>query len=81
MREYVETADGVHLVSPIGGSEHTLCGDAFDNKFDEQLGWKKRSARALTCAKCVAIVLHCRNVRVGSALSVLRPSSTENTDG
>lgn len=66
-RVYVETSAGVHLVSPIGGSEHTLCGDAFDNEFEPGIGWKKRSPRALTCPKCVEVVLYVRGVRVAAS--------------
>ena len=60
----IENGDGVHLTN----GEFTLCGDAWDAP-DSEPDWepgefRKPKSRIITCAKCVAIVLLCRGVRV-----------------
>lgn len=62
----IEAEGFVHLVSPIAGSEHTLCGDAFDLASDVGgYEWKSSRKKAVTCEKCAAVILACRGVRVG----------------
>lgn len=61
-------ADGLtHVISPIGGAEHTLCGiafDAADSEGDESLRWTGMSRGPVTCLECGSVVLHCRGLRV-----------------
>lgn len=64
--KYVENMDGVHLVSPF--DDHTLCGDTMDGDDHPAVGidppWST-GKRVVTCRRCVAIILHCRGVRIG----------------
>ena len=63
-REFMVSEDGVHLMH----GEFTLCGDAFDigDTEDEPDAptMKATRHRTVTCAKCIDIILLCRNVRI-----------------
>ena len=63
-REFMVSEDGVHLMH----GEFTLCGDAFDIGDTEEEPdapmMKATKHRAVTCAKCIDIILLCRNVRI-----------------
>lgn len=67
----VKTANGlVHLMSPIGGGKHTLCGIAYDaaGSHSEE-GWRMLPGVApstVSCRGCAAVILACRGVRVQS---------------
>jgi hypothetical protein len=68
----VRLGDGlVHVISPIGGGEHTLCGvacDAADSEGDESLRWSDSAARGpVSCEECTAVVMCCRGMRVSAA--------------
>jgi hypothetical protein len=70
----VRLGDGlVHVISPIGGGEHTLCGvafDAADSEGDESLRWSNSAARGpVSCEGCAAVVMHCRGMRVSATRS------------
>lgn len=68
MRAFVEMGGAVHLMSPIGGAEHTLCGVAFDANASEnadELGHQPTQRRTVTCLECAMVVDTCRGVRVG----------------
>lgn len=63
IHQFVETSDGVHLVST---NEYTLCGDALEG--DPVNGLEETRPTALstiTCVKCADIIRMCRGVRVG----------------
>ena len=64
----VKTPDGlVHGVSPLAGSEYTLCGfafDAADSEADESLRWSQVRRGAISCHGCATLVMECRGVRV-----------------
>ena len=70
-RKFMIGADGVHLMH----DEFTLCGDAFDLRStdfdlpmtDEEprtLLLKPTNQRTVTCPRCIAVILLCRNVRI-----------------
>jgi hypothetical protein len=64
-REFVEADALVHLVNSEGGSEHTLCGDAFDLASDEAgYAWEPAKTRKVSCPRCAGIIRLCRNVRI-----------------
>ena len=55
-----------HMVSPIGGSEHTLCGvafDAADSEGDESLRWQASGQEHVDCPDCLIVIQACRDVR------------------
>lgn len=66
-----ENGEGVHLKSPLN-AEFTLCGDAFDitsvemcnSAEDAHLEIQPTSKKTITCPRCIAIILHCRGVKV-----------------
>lgn len=64
----LKLGDGlVHVMSPIGGGEHTLCGiamDAADSEADEGMRWLGHAQGPVSCIECAAVVLHCRGLRV-----------------
>ena len=68
-KEFVENADGVHLMSPHQG-EYTLCGDAFDmasasgGEHGQEFDFKPTRKRVVTCERCSTIINHCRGVSV-----------------
>lgn len=66
MKEFCEFGGRVHLVSPIGGSEHTLCGNANDEPGTEHQPTK---ARTITCLECATVINYCRGVRVSADAS------------
>ena len=69
MAELRQTADGMrHVVSPVGGSEHALCGIAFDaHELADGPQWAAvpLTGRTVTCGDCAAVVEVCRSVRLG----------------
>ena len=60
-KEFVETRDGVHLVTFC---EYTLCGDALegDDSLDLE-ATRSTDKRVVTCQKCIAMLELCRGVR------------------
>ena len=55
--------DAIHAISPIGGSEHSLCGLAFDAFESGDLEYKPifaKSGDKITCAMCRAIIDYCK---------------------
>jgi hypothetical protein len=66
------TSDGfVHAVSPIGGSEHTICGiaaDAAASEGDEALRWVHPKTQYVTCAECYRVVKFCWGIKVAKSL-------------
>lgn len=68
MAALMETTDGQrHMVSPIGGSEHTLCGIAIDSYLSEnEPNWESvpLTGSKVTCELCSEVVLACRGVSV-----------------
>lgn len=60
----------IHVISPIGGAEHTLCGiaqDAADSEDSELLRWgSPRKRGPVSYTECSKVVLHCRGIRVAS---------------
>ena len=83
------TPDGrVHVWSPIGGAEHTLCGIAFDacgSEKDDALQLTDTTARTVTCDQCAEVVAACRGLRIKTpnALGNRRAAfgASELTDG
>lgn len=65
-REYMENAEGVHLMN-VG--DYSLCGDGSDLGHDEGGGWDMRPTkrRTVTCPRCVEVIIMCRGVRVARA--------------
>lgn len=65
------TPDGVvHAVSPIGGSEHTLCGIAADaavSEADESLRWTHPKHQYVTCSECLRVVKFCRGLKIAKS--------------
>ena len=63
-----QTADGQrHMVSPIGGGEHTLCGIAAEAHVTENAPrWapSRLTGRMVTCEMCADVIRACRLVRV-----------------
>ena len=72
--ELFQTADGRrHLICPIGGAEHTLCGIAFEAwETENEPGWQgvPLTGKTVTCGLCAQVIQACRKVRVA-----------RNTDG
>lgn len=67
-KEYAESRNGIiHLVNPMG-SEHTMCGDAFDidavDEKDAEHAWVSRYRGPVTCPNCAMVIEACRNVRI-----------------
>lgn len=78
-KRFVETSDGVHLVSPLNG-EFTLCGDALEGSASDDAEIEAAAAtksRTVTCPKCATVVLHCRGVAVGV---VVKRGQVHDTD-
>jgi hypothetical protein len=71
MIEFLENADGVHFMNPILG-EFTLCGDSFDFQSTENLPpdmeLVETQKRTVTCARCAALIIGVRRVRVAKQL-------------
>ena len=61
--EYAENDAGVHVVNPLG-SEHTLCGDAFDGDvIADGKGHRSTKKKIVTCPHCIAVINVCRGVK------------------
>lgn len=61
-REFVEMDGRVHLVSPLGGGSHTLCGvahDAVDTTGDESLRWHATGLVVVDCPDCILVIKAC----------------------
>lgn len=76
MKEYMENAEGVHLMNALNG-EYTLCGDAFDAHISES-DWPNgemvaTTKRVVTCERCCRIIEMCRGVRC-------RPSTSKTQE-
>jgi hypothetical protein len=56
----------IHVISPIGGSEHPLCGiaqDSADSEHSDLLRWvSPRKRGPVSCTECSKVVLHCRGI-------------------
>ena len=66
MPTFVRFENRTHLVSPIGGSEHTLCGVAFDaggSEDEPSLTWKVTTNTTVTCPWCVLVIRECKGVK------------------
>lgn len=66
MIRFVSFGGTVHLVSPLGGREHTLCGvafDAADSERDESLRWIPLLEKPVDCGQCVEVIRACWGVR------------------
>jgi len=62
--DFIEAEGLVHLISPFG-SEHTLCGDAFDAATERPgYEWRVTQKRSVTCPNCARVVFMCAGVRV-----------------
>lgn len=62
--EFWENSDGVHFL--IAGSEHALCGDAFDIGSEEGMeSMVKTDKRVVTCERCKAVLQACEGVEYG----------------
>lgn len=61
--DFIEAEGRVHLISPFG-SEHTLCGDAFDAATERPgYAWSATKKRTVTCQNCARVVSMCARVR------------------
>jgi hypothetical protein len=72
MPTFVRFERRTHLVSPLGGGEHTLCGVAFDACDSEgmpSLSWKPASSTVVTCPDCGRVIQECRWVEVRKPLA------------
>ena len=59
-----------HATNPAGDREFTLCGDSFDigdteNEEGVENPTFAEPGRAITCAKCIEVITHCRRLRIG----------------
>lgn len=66
---FVSFSGYIHLVSSIGGAEHTLCGvanDAFASEDQPELEWKKTDKRVVDCEDCGIQIIGCRGIRVAA---------------
>lgn len=66
-KHFVRTSHGVHLMSPVGGGEFTLCGiafDAADSEQDKRLRFRGAKREIVTCDLCANVVEVCRDVKV-----------------
>ncbi|AFU88285.1 hypothetical protein CcrColossus_gp415 [Caulobacter phage CcrColossus] len=64
MAELVEAEGLVHVVNPVSGGEHTLCGDAFDLASDvDGYEWTPSKSKTITCPNCAQIIREVRNLR------------------
>lgn len=55
-----------HVISPLGGGEHTLCGvasDAYCTEDDPHLIWQESVNKKVTCKDCVAIITVCKLIK------------------
>jgi hypothetical protein len=62
----IEFEGRVHLVSPLGGSQHTICGvacDTADSEGDESLRWVKTARSKFSCEQCAAVIDACARSR------------------
>jgi hypothetical protein len=63
--EVVEFEGETHMIDPLGGAEHTLCGvafDAADSEGDEALRWKLATERLVSCADCSRVIRACQTM-------------------
>lgn len=64
MTELVEAEGKVHVVNPVSGGEHTLCGDAFDLASDvDGYTWTPARTKTVTCPNCAQVVREVRKLR------------------
>ncbi len=61
----------VHALSPVGGSEHTLCGLAYDigehNMLDGFGEWVEHAQpRLISCDRCKIIIQYSRKLRLST---------------
>ncbi len=66
-RRFIEMGGDVHLVSPVGGGSHTLCGvahDAVDSERDEALRWHPTGLMVVGCRTCINVISACRGVLI-----------------
>jgi hypothetical protein len=68
--KYAKSIDGlIHLIGAVN-VEYTICGDAYDGEYGENgergedWSWVKCESGPVTCPKCAAQILQCRNVRI-----------------
>lgn len=62
---YVKCGAFVHIVSPIGGSEHTVCGianDAWITENDSDLKWQSPDS-FVDCPLCLRVMDLCLTLR------------------
>ena len=68
--ELFQTADDRrHMICPIGGGEHTLCGIAKDAwEIENEPGWKgvPLTGKTVTCGLCARVIVECRKVRIAT---------------
>jgi hypothetical protein len=65
MANFILTPKGVCVVSPAGGGEHTICGDAFDIASHEaDYEWLPTAKKSVSCLDCIRIVTYLRGFHV-----------------
>lgn len=75
--KFVEFGGHTHLMSAIGGSEHTICGiafDAADSVGDESLRFQETASDLVTCPTCTIQIQNCRSSRTGIAEELNEPA-------
>lgn len=64
MSDFVKAEGLIHFVPPVMGSEHTLCGDAFDLDSDEDgYEWEPTKATTVTCPRCASVIRACQGIK------------------
>lgn len=55
--------DDLHL-NGAGGPDYTLCGITLDGDSETAGSYEVVEGKAVTCPDCIAIIRHCRGVRI-----------------
>jgi hypothetical protein len=52
----------LHIRHPV--TDHTLCGETMDGDTSTAGSFEEVNAKAVTCEVCIAIIKHCRGIRI-----------------
>lgn len=54
--------EALHLTHPL--TDHTLCGETMDGDTGTAGTFENINAKEVTCESCIAIIKHCRGIRI-----------------